>query len=140
MMMQRWSARVLAAVLWTGFAGIALGQSTNSGDIRGIVSDSTGAAIPGVTVTVVNVNTGVSRVYVTNNDGVYDTSSIVAGTYKITFAKTGFSELVRPSITLLAENTTVNAELAIGAVTEQVVVKYGRPATEDGERRTNIRP
>ena len=56
--------------------------------------------MPGATVTVENVNTGVSKVYTTNNDGIYDTSSIVAGTYKITFAKPGFSELVRSSITI----------------------------------------
>ena len=116
--------------------GTAFGQSTNSGDIRGVVTDSTGAAVPGVNVTVQNVNTGVSKVYVTNNDGVYDTSSIVAGTYKITFAKAGFSELVRPSVTLNAENTTINAQLSVGAVTEQVVVNIDVPLlkTENGEQ------
>ena len=116
--------------------GTAFGQSTNSGDIRGVVTDSTGAALPGVNVTVENVNTGVSKVYVTNNDGVYDTSSIVAGTYKITFAKSGFSELVRPSVTLNVENTTINAQLSVGAVTEQVVVNIDVPLlkTENGEQ------
>jgi hypothetical protein len=136
MMKPKWSTKILTVLLCAGLAGIAFGQSTNSGDIRGVVSDSTGAAIPGVTVTVENVNTGVSKVYVTNNDGVYDTSSIVAGTYKITFAKTGFSELVRSSVTLNAENTTINAQLVIGAVTEQVVVSLDVPLlkTENGEQ------
>jgi hypothetical protein len=116
--------------------GTAFGQSTNSGDIRGVVTDSTGAAVPGVNVTVENVNTGVSKVYVTNNDGVYDTSSIVAGTYKITFSKSGFSELVRSSVTLNVENTTVNAQLTVGAVSEQVVVNMDVPLlkTENGEQ------
>ena len=92
--------------------------------------------MPGATVTVENVNTGVSKVYTTNNDGIYDTSSIVAGTYKITFAKPGFSELVRSSVTLNAENTTVNAQLAVGSVTEQVVVNTDIPLlkTENGEQ------
>ncbi|HTF61675.1 MAG TPA: carboxypeptidase-like regulatory domain-containing protein, partial [Edaphobacter sp.] len=111
-------------------------QSTNSGDIRGVVTDSTGASLPGVKVTVANVNTGVSRVYVTNDDGVYDTSSIVAGTYKITFSKSGFSELVRPSVTLNVENTTINAQLTVGSVSEQVVVNMDLPLlkTENGEQ------
>jgi hypothetical protein len=132
----RWLSRVLAVLFWAGFAGPMFGQSTNSGDIRGVVTDSTGAAIPGVNVTVENINTGVSKVYVTNNDGVYDTSSIVAGTYKIIFAKSGFSELVRPSVTLNAENTTVNAQLSVGAVSEQVVVNMDVPLlkTENGEQ------
>src|ERR1700716_2531638 len=136
MMKSRWSTKILAVLLWAGLAGIVLGQSTNSGDIRGVVTDSTGAALPGVNVTVENVNTGVSKVYVTNNDGVYDTSSIVAGTYKITFAKSGFSALVRPSVTLNVENTTVNAQLSIGAVSEQVVVNMDVPLlkTENGEQ------
>ena len=69
-----WSTKILGTLLWAGLAGIAFGQSTNSGDIRGVVTDSTGASVPGVNVTVENVNTGVSKVYVTNNDGVYDTS------------------------------------------------------------------
>ena len=122
MMKLRWSTTVLAALLWAGSSGIMFGQSTNSGDISGIVSDSTGAAVPGVTVTVANINTGVSKVYITNNDGVYDTSSIVTGTYKITFAKSGFSELVRSSVTIVEGSTTINAQLGVGAVTEQVVV------------------
>src|SRR5438552_9880125 len=126
----------LLVMMLTVLLGTAFGQSTNSGDIRGVVTDSTGAAVPGVNVTVENVNTGVSKVYVTNNDGIYDTSSIVAGTYKISFSKSGFAELVRPSVTLNAENTTVNAQLAIGAVSEQVVVNMDVPLlkTENGEQ------
>src|SRR5436189_297624 len=82
----------LLVMMLTVLLGTAFGQSTNSGDIRGVVTDSTGAAVPGVNVTVENVNTGVSKVYVTNNDGIYDTSSIVAGTYKVTFSKSGCRE------------------------------------------------
>src|SRR6266550_1570461 len=128
--------RLIVVMMLTVLLGTAFGQSTNSGDIRGVVSDSTGAALPGVNVTVENINTGVSKVYVTNNDGVYDTSSIVAGTYKITFSKSGFRELVRSSVTLNAENTTVNAQLAVGAVSEQVVVNMDVPLlkTENGEQ------
>ena len=72
----------------------------NAGDIRGIVTDSTGAAVPGVTVSVVNKNTGVEKELITNQDGLYDTSSIVAGSYEITFSKAGFSKLVRSNITV----------------------------------------
>src|SRR5260370_37313633 len=76
--------------------GTSFGQSTNSGDIRGVVTDSTGAAVPGVNVTVENVNTGVSKVYVTNNDGVYDTSSIVAGALKNHVPTAVCSRALRP--------------------------------------------
>lgn len=131
-------AMMLAATLWAGCVGIGLAQSTNSGDIRGIVTDTTGAAVPGVTVTVVNKNTGVSKDYTTNDDGLYDTSSIVAGAYQITFSKPGFSKFVRSSISLEVGNTTVNAQLKVGSVSEEVVVNTDVPllATESAEQST----
>jgi Carboxypeptidase regulatory-like domain len=113
---------LLVGVLLTGSLGTAFGQSTNTGDISGVVTDTTGAAVPGTTVTVLNVDTAVTKDYTTNDSGVYDTSSIVAGTYKLTFSRQGFSTLVRSSITVPVGPTTVNAQLAVGTVNTQVVV------------------
>jgi len=115
-------------------------QNTNAGDINGTVTDNTGAAVPGATVTVLNVETGVSKTYVTNDSGVYDTSSIVAGNYKITFAKTGFSTLVRPTITLIVGVTKVDAQLSVGSVTQEVVVNTDVPLlkTENGEQTVTL--
>src|SRR5277367_2846517 len=72
---------LLGAVLALGSLPAALAQATNAGDISGIVTDSTGASVPGTTVTVLNIDTGVTKDYLTNDSGVYDTSSIVAGSY-----------------------------------------------------------
>ena len=69
--------------------GYELCPSTSSSDIRGSVTDQSGALIPGVTVTVLNVDTGISKDFVTNRDGLYDTSSIVTGRYQLTFTKRG---------------------------------------------------
>src|SRR6266566_9080109 len=63
------------------------GQATNAGDIRGSVTDPSGALVPDVTVRVVNVDTGVSKDLTTNQDGLYDTNSIVSGRYTVTFLK-----------------------------------------------------
>jgi Carboxypeptidase regulatory-like domain len=117
-----------------------VGQSVNSGDIRGTVTDATGALIPGVTVTVLNVDTGVSRDYVTNQDGVYDTSSIVTGSYRLTFNKQGFEKFVRGPISLQVGFTTVNAALQVGATTEEVVVTSDVPLlqTETVEQSTTL--
>ncbi len=133
-------AMMLAVIVWAGLVAVGFAQSTNSGDISGIVSDASGAAVPGATVTVLNINTGVTKNYVTNQDGVYDTSSIVAGTYKLTFSKEGFSQLVRSSITVIVGNTTINAQLTVGAVTESVVVNTDVPLlqTEDGQQSTTL--
>ena len=139
-MKSRWLIVMLAILSWAGLSEVGFAQATNSGDISGIVSDSSGAALPDATVTVTNINTGVSKDLTTNQSGVYDTSSIVAGTYKITFSKPGFSQLVRSSITVVVGNTTVNAALNVGVVTESVVVNTDVPllATENGEQSATL--
>src|SRR5713101_4452751 len=109
MNMKRW---VLPLLLVFG-SGACFAQSTNSGDIRGTVTDATGALIPGVTVTLVNVDTGVSRTYTTNDAGLYDTDSIVTGNYTITFTKDGFTKLVRGPVTVQVGYTAVNGELKV---------------------------
>ncbi len=118
----------------------AYAQSTNSGDIRGTVTDTTGALLPDVTVTVMNKDTGVTKVLVTNRDGLYDTSSIVVGNYQVTFEKPGFSKFERSSISLQVGISTVNAALKVGATTEEVVVNADLPllTTESGEQSTTL--
>ena len=118
----------------------ALGQNTNSGDIRGTVTDPSGAVVPGATVTVLNVDNGISKDFVTNQDGLYDTGSILLGTYKLTFARQGFSQLVREGVTLQVGLTTVNGVLSVGGATEQVVVNTDVPLlrTETGDQSTTL--
>ena len=77
-----------------------LGAQSNSGIVQGTVTDPSGAVLPGVNVTVTNVDTGVVRDFVTNSDGLYDTNSILPGSYTITFSKDGFQKLVVGPITL----------------------------------------
>lgn len=137
---RRWLKATLIVILWVGCAGAVSAQTMNAGDIRGIVTDTTGAAVPGVTVTVLNKNTGVVKELITNQDGLYDTSSIVAGSYEVTFSKTGFSKLVRSNITIDVKEYQVNAQLSVGAVTEQVIVNTDLPLleTENGEQSSTL--
>jgi Carboxypeptidase regulatory-like domain len=131
---------LLAGILLAGSFAATFGQAVNQGDISGTVTDSTGAAVPGAKVTVLNIDTGVTKDYTTNDAGVYDTSSIVAGNYKITYSRDGFSTLVRSSITIPVGPTTVNAQLAIGTVNTQVVVNTDVPLlnTESGSITTTL--
>jgi len=117
-----------------------MAQATNSGDIRGTVTDTTGALVPGATVTVVNVDTGVTHTYVTNDDGLYDTNSIVTGRYTLTFTKDGFSKLVRGPVSLEVGFTTVNAQLQVGAAAQEVTVTSDVPLlkTETSEQSTTL--
>ncbi len=132
--MKRGRLALLVGVFLTGSFAASFGQATNAGDISGTVTDTTGAAIPGATVTVVNTATGVSHDYTTNAAGIYDTNSIVAGDYKITFSKDGFSSLVHSTITVNVGQLQLNAQLAVGTVNTQVVVNSDVPLlnTETG--------
>lgn len=110
-----------------GVVAPLVAQSMNSADLRGTVTDSTGALIPGVKVSVLNVDTGVETNIESNGSGLYDTSSIITGRYKVTFTKDGFETFVRGPITLQTGYTTVNAALKVGATTQQITVTADVP-------------
>jgi len=120
--------------------GLILAQNTNSGDIRGTVTDSSGAVVPGVAVTVTNLDTSVTKQLVTNNDGIYDTASILPGKYQVSFVRDGFDKLVRGPITVSVGIITVNAELRIGSTSQQVTVTENVPLlkTENAEQSTTF--
>jgi len=121
-------------------AGIALPQNTNSSDIRGTVTDASGAVILGVNVTVTNNDTGVVSKFVTNNEGLYDTNSILPGNYTILFSKEGFGTLKRASIPLQVGIVTVDAILKVGSSNEVVEVTSTAPLlkTEDAQVATTL--
>ena len=101
----------------------ALAQSTNSGDIRGAVRDTTGAAVPGVTVTVTNVDTGETREFTTNESGIYDTVSLRPGNYTVTFSKPGFKKVTHGPVVLQVSVIAVDGTLDVGQVSEVVTVE-----------------
>ena len=117
-----------------------IAQSRASGEIRGTVLDSTGAAVPGVAVTILNQLTGVVTKLTSDNTGVYDAASLESGTYTVTFEKEGFKRLIKPDIVLHVEAITINGTLEVGAVTQQVEVKGGAPLvqTETSDRSATI--
>jgi hypothetical protein len=131
-------ALAFCLLLWVVSEGIA--QNTNSGDIRGTVTDSTGAALPGVTVTLTNTDTGTRKILVTNNDGLYDTASILPGNYEITFTKSGFQKLTRGPVNLQVGVITVDGPMKVGTISEVVTVTTEAPLlkTETAEQSTTF--
>ncbi len=106
-------------------AGLAFSQSRNTGEIRGTVADPSGAPVVGATVRLTNIDTGETKDFVTNQDGIYDTVSTPAGNYTISFTATGFKKLVRGPVTLQVDVITENGSLQVGAATETVTVEGG---------------
>jgi hypothetical protein len=104
------------------FAGLASAQE-RFGALTGKVTDQQGAAVPGVTVTATNTQTGEVRTYVTNTNGQYSAPDLVPGRYTIAFELTGFSKVERPDITvLLGRSFELDAQMRVGALTEVVQV------------------
>jgi hypothetical protein len=135
-----WSAISLIALAVVAASPALRAQNTNSADIRGVATDPTGAVVPDVTVRVLDIEKGVMREFKTNAAGLYDTGPIVTGTYKITFTKTGFNQLVRSSVTLDVGTIEINAPLIIGGVTQEIIVNTDVPLlkTETGEQSTTL--
>src|ERR1700722_20075397 len=96
---------------------------TFSGTIEGIVKDSSGAAAPGVKVTIKNGNTGVEIRAVTNNTGNYLASFLDPSTYSAIFEKDGFEKTVVEGLTLdMNGRLRVDAALKTGSIQETVTV------------------
>ncbi len=95
----------------------------NLGTITGVVSDSSGAALPAVSVTATRKGTGAQFQTLTNHLGFYSLDTLPAGNYVLVFSKPGFKDLVHDGIVMEVQHTLeVNAAMQIGAVTQSIVV------------------
>src|SRR5262245_55643168 len=87
-------------------------QSITAGSIRGKVGDETGAALPGVNITVSGQSLQATRSDVTDAEGNYRFSDLPVGAYKLVFELSGFNQYIREGIELSANFTaTINVEL-----------------------------
>jgi hypothetical protein len=115
---------MLAQILLCLFAicPMALAQVTNA-SLTGLITDSNGAALPGVQVHIQNTNTNAVLTVVSNTSGVYQAAPLNPGPYKVTAEKSGFSTMVQSGITLtVAQAATLNIALQVGDVKEIVTV------------------
>jgi len=116
--------RFAIAMCFLAFAAtLSFAQSTNSGDIRGTVTDPSGAAVSGATVTLTNIDTGETKDFTTNQDGIYDTVSTRPGNYNLTFSKPGFKKSTYGPVVLQVSVITVDTTLQVGQVSETIVVE-----------------
>jgi len=107
-------------------AGTAWAQVTAS--ISGRVEDSSGAAIPGATVTATNVETGATRAVRTDESGGYRVLSLPVGQYEIRAETGGFRAVVRRGINLaVGQEAVMNFSLEVGQVAESVTITGEAP-------------
>ena len=124
-------ARLAALLLVVGVIGAApLFAQILTATILGVVSDS-GGVLPGATVTVTNVDTGLTRTVPTAGDGSYRIPALPVGPYEIRAELPGFSAALRTGVTLVVEQQAVlDFELELGAITETVTVTGEAPLVE----------
>jgi hypothetical protein len=105
------------------FACLSLSAQQITGNIRGTVTDPSGAVIRGATVTARQTETGLSRTATTDRNGNYVLLELPVGHYNLQVRDKGFQEYVQDGITLnVNETAAVPARLAIGSEKEQVLV------------------
>jgi hypothetical protein len=118
---------VAAALLCTA---VAAGAQTFQGGLRGAVKDSQGV-IPGVTVTLINEATGVSRDTVTNDNGEYSFPALDPGVFSIKAAVQGFKTFERRGLRIATQTfVTLDIMLEVGAVEETITVTADAPLIE----------
>ncbi len=112
----------------------ALAQ-VEKGTFTGVVTDATGAVLPGVTITITNMETAEARKVVTGDEGLYRATNFFPGRYEIKAALEGFKSIVNSNLQLtVGEIKRVDFKLEVGEITEIVQVVGEAPAvnTEEG--------
>ncbi len=101
------------------------------GSISGYVTDDSGAALPGVSVTVTNTETGARRQLVTNQSGFYNASALKAGKYTVTTSLDGFQSVRREGVVVqIAQAVTISVAMAVGSVDDAITVTAESPLIE----------
>src|ERR1035438_9770983 len=114
---------LMVTILLLASAVPAGAQVASAGQVSGVVTDKTGAVVPGATVTLTDTSTQVERTSSSNAAGQYLFVNVPPGTYNITVVKTGFSKSVIAAQTVnVGSPVTANVTLEVGAATQTVEV------------------
>jgi hypothetical protein len=113
---------VLSTALVVVFAPAGSAQAVK-GSLVGNIMDPAGFALPGVTVTITEVNTGIAYSAVTNESGNYTFSNLKDGKYRVGAELSGFKRVVRDGVDVPVNATVrVDLKMEVGAVEESVTV------------------
>src|SRR5215467_14068487 len=122
--MQRINCRFFCVVAVVLLALSVSWAQTTTGSIVGSVTDTSGASVANATVTITNVDTGITNKTVTTSSGDYVVTPLPVGHYSVTVEAAGFKKSVNGGITLnVQDRIGVNVSLEVGQITETVEVK-----------------
>jgi len=117
-------------------AGPAAAQKF-TGDIGGTVTDASGAAVAGATVSVESVGTGLVRTTTTSETGTYRIPNLTVGRYKVSVSGSGFKTAIQESEVTANGIATVDFRMQIGSATESVEVTDEAPLVDMSVNQNN---
>src|ERR1051325_6061800 len=118
------SLRRMLTVAVLSFAGLMSLRADVTASILGNAHDSTGATLPGVKVTVTNVNTNLQQSAVTDTSGEYRFLSLPVGTYRIDAELSGFQVFTADNIVLsVDQQRRVDIAMKVGSLQERIEVQ-----------------
>lgn len=128
---------LLTVALLLGLTGSAFAQSGATGNIEGVVTDATGGVLPGVTVTIRNMDTNVTRETVTEANGRYRAAALQPGRYEVSATLSGFQ--VQPASNVevqIGQTAPVDLKMHPAGIAETVTVSGEAPVIDT--RRTDV--
>src|SRR3989442_1512697 len=121
----RRSNRILL-VLFPALLALPAAAQTVTGTILGVVTDPSGAVIPGASIVATNPATGFSRSANSDGEGNYRITFLSLGTYRVEARSTGFERTVREGIAVQAdERVHLDFALSVGEATQTIEIKAG---------------
>jgi len=113
------------------FLAVPSWAQTDRATLTGTVTDSTGAVIPGVSVTAVNLDTRVQTPTTTNPAGIFRILNLPIGRYSVLFKKEGFQNVERTEITLtISQVAEINVTMTVGKLAQTIEVQARAPILE----------
>src|SRR5262245_10385681 len=130
---------MIAALFWLLTASPAWAQFETA-SVVGTVRDSSGAVVPGATVTLTGIETGVSTSRTTNDSGLYEFVTVKSGLYVVTAEKEGFSSALVDNLQVqVGARRRVDLSMQVGQVSERVQVTASTPLIErDSSQRGQV--
>jgi hypothetical protein len=115
--------RFLQTIVVVAVLSLPLLCQGSQGAIQGLVFDSSGANIPGATVTITDVDRGTTRVLISDEAGQYAATGLTAGTYKVRAELNGFTAVERSNVRVeVGSNTRVDLTLSPGGQAETITI------------------
>ncbi len=128
--------RHLIPLTMAGLAMVVVASSTalaqiRQTEVRGTVSDESGAALPGVTATATHIDTGATRTTVTSTTGVFIMPALVVGRYRLQLELTGFTTLVHENLLLeVGQSAVLTFTMKVATLQETITVAGESPLVQ----------